>query len=212
MNKSISCAWGLALIMLGGCTTNAQKVVVPVSDTAVIEDTYTIIWNGSSLAYRFVDGSWQRESNYDYVFDVVQKRYSDTWKSTKSLHRLHPDYDGKAGDRSQAMYFEVTYRLGEVANKLTSMIASSLGQGKGYSDDEFRRQTFEFKVTGISRFAPYDHIRITQNYDYEAGVLEETVLLFKKKNSEEIPFMKNEETAYFYMKGKLDKAPTTFKK
>lgn len=211
MKKSIICAWGFALITLGSCTTNAQKVVVPVSDTAVIEDTYTIIWNGSSLAYRFVDGNWQRASAYDYVFDVVQKRYANTWKSVKSLHRLHPDYDGKAGDRSQAMYFELAYRPAETTNKLTLLLKSSLGEGNGYSDPEFRKQTFEFKVANSSRFAPYDHIRISQNYNYEEGVLEETVLLFRKRNNEDIPFMKNEEKAYFYIRGKLTKAPTTFK-
>lgn len=210
MNKSFIFVWGLTLVALGGCMTNAQKVVVPVSTTAAIEDTYTIIWNGSSLAYRFVDGTWQRDASYDYVFDVVQKRYPDTWKSVKSLHRLHPEYDGKAGDRSQVMYFQLTYQPNEAANALTSRLASSLGEGNGKSDTEFRNQTLEFKVADISRFAPYDHIRITQNYNYEEGVLTETVLLYKKKNKDEIPFMKNEEKAYFYVRGKLDKAPTTF--
>jgi len=39
-------------------------------------------------------------------------------------------------------------------------------------------------------------------------LLEETVFLYKLKDGKEIPFMKNEEKAYFYVKGKLDQAPT----
>jgi len=59
-------------------------------------------------------------------------------------------------------------------------------------------------------FMPYNKIRITQHYDYENGKLTETVLLLKEKDGKEIPFMKNEEEAYFYIKGKIDNAPTTF--
>ena len=58
---------------------------------------------------------------------------------------------------------------------------------------------------------PYNKFRITQNYDYEKGVLTETVELIKEKDGKETPFMKNEETALIFIKSKLDKAPTTFK-
>ena len=103
------------------------------------------------------------------------------------------------------MYFELNYSLKNEG--LVSVLTSSLGDGKGTSDKEFRKQLLEFEVKDISSFAPYDHIRITQEYKYEEGVLEETVLLFKIKNGKEVPFMKNEDWAFFYTKGKVAMAP-----
>ncbi|MEM8528181.1 MAG: hypothetical protein AAGG68_26290 [Bacteroidota bacterium] len=204
MNKFLYFAIVILTLSISSCSTS--QVIVPLSESAVIEDTYTIIWNGSSEAYRYVDGNWQRDASYDYVFDVVQKRYGKTWKSTKSLHRLHPDYDGKAGERSQAMYFELDYEL--KGDQLACTLQSSLGSGQGKSDREFRKQTLEFAAEDVSSLAPYNWFRITQNYDYEAGVLTETVELFKLKDGKEIPFMKNEEKAFFYVKGRLEDAPT----
>ncbi|MEI7725593.1 MAG: hypothetical protein WCK09_10845 [Bacteroidota bacterium] len=197
-----------AILWMTNCVF-AQKVIIPLTDTVLIEDTYTIIWNGTSTAYRFVNDNWERAAGYDYQFSVMQKRYDNQWKSVKTLHRMNPGYDGKAGQRDQTMYFELVYHSRN--DSVICDLNSSLGNGKGFSDNEFRNQTIEFKVENISKFAPYDHIRITQKYKYEQGVLEETVFLFKKKDGKEIPFMKNDERAYFYMKGKLDKAPTTFK-
>jgi hypothetical protein len=198
----------IALLWLSGCSAS-NKVIIPLSSQVVVDDTYTIIWNGSSIAYRYVNEKWERAANYDYQFSVMQKRYDNRWKSVKTLHRMHPGYDGKAGQRDQTMYFELSYALRN--DSVVSSLHSSLGDGKGFTDREFRNQTLEFKVVDLSKFAPYDHIRITQQYKYEQGVLEETVFLFKEKDGKEIPFMKNEERALFYLKGKSDKAPTTFK-
>ncbi|MEL7529916.1 MAG: hypothetical protein AAFN10_01335 [Bacteroidota bacterium] len=187
------------------CSSSLQTIV-PLAEKPKVEDTYTIIWNGISKAYRYENQAWQREESYDYIFDVVQKRYQDHWKSIKNLHRLHPDYDGKAGDRSQSMYFEIAYeKMGEA---LEIALASSLGPGRGTSDHEFRNQTLEFELAGLSSFSPYTHMRIRQNYQYEKGLLEEIVELYRIEDGVEIPFMKNEETAWFYLKGKLDKAPS----
>ncbi|CCH01858.1 hypothetical protein FAES_3852 [Fibrella aestuarina BUZ 2] len=188
---------------------SAQKSTIPVERKAAFEDTYTIIWNGYSKAYTYTDGTWLRAEPFDYYFDVVQKRYDNEWKSVKSLHRLHPDYNGKAGDRDQTMYFGVTYES-LVANKVIGNMYSSLGNGRLTTDHEFRNSIIEIDVKNAGLFTPYNKIRITQKYDYEHGKLTETVLLVKAKGSEETPFMKNEEEAYFYTKGKLDKAPTTF--
>jgi len=202
----------IATIFLTGLSVSAgsKKVIIPLTTEVVIEDTYTIIWNGSSLAYRWVNDNWERAANYDYQFSVLQKRYNNLWKSVKTLHRMHPDYDGRAGDRDQTMYFELAFSLSH--DSIVSNLNSSLGEGKGFTDKEFREQTIEFKVDGLSSFVPYDHMRITQHYNYEDGLLTETVFLFKLKDGKEIPFMKNEEKAYFYIKGKLDKAPTVFKR
>lgn len=202
----------LAVTILAGLSVSAgsKKVIIPLTNQVVVEDTYTIIWNGSSIAYRWVNDNWERAANYDYQFSVLQKRYDNLWKSVKTLHRMHPDYDGRAGDRDQTMYFELAFSSRN--DSIISDLTSSLGKGKGFTDKEFREQTIEFKVDDLSSFVPYDHMRITQHYNYEEGILTETVFLFKKKDGKEIPFMKNEEKAYFYIKGKLDKAPTTFKK
>lgn len=204
-SKSISILV-LFTLFLTSCSNQTQRIIVPLNTAAAIEDTYTIIWNGESKAFRYVEGKWERDVSYDYVFDVVQKRYEKTWKSVKNLHRLHPDYDGKAGTRSQSMYFELAYELKN--NGLISTLTSSLGNGEGTSDRTFREQELHFELVGISSFAPYSHMTIVQHYDYEAGILTENVELFKLENGKKIPFMKNEEKAYFYIKGKLDDAPT----
>ena len=197
---------------LAGFTScsNSKTVIVPLSTEAKIEDTYTIIWNGVSNAYRYTDEKWQRDETYDYVFDVIQKRYDNEWKSTKSLHRMHPNYDGRAGDRDQSMYFELKYAKGASDRLLRTDIFSSLGTGLGKSDSEFREQQFTLNLTDVSSFSPYNKIRITQHYQYEAGVLTETVELLKEKNGQDTPFMKMEEKAYFYLRGKLEQAPTVF--
>jgi hypothetical protein len=198
----------VALLGLSSCGTS-QKVVIPLSNQIKVEDTYTIIWNGMSEAYRYVDGKWQRDESYDYQFVVTQKRYDNKWKSIKSMNRIHPDYDGRAGDRNQTMYFEVDYKT-LAMDKVQAQIHSSLGEGTGTTDIEFRNAEWNIYLTKASSFMPYNKIRITQKYNYEEGLLTETVQLLKEKDGKEIPFMKNEEKAYFYLKGKLDKAPTLF--
>jgi hypothetical protein len=199
----------LATIWLSGCATS-QKAVIPLSNKVVVEDTYTIIWNGTSEAYRFVDGNWVRAESYDYQFDVVQKRYDNKWKSVKSLHRIHPEYDGKAGDRDQTMYFEVDYK-DIIGDKVQSIIVSTLGDGTGTTDKEFRNVQLTMYVKNASKFLPFNKYRITQKYKYDEGFLTETVEILKEKDGKEIPFMKNEEKAYIYLKGKLNQAPTIFK-
>jgi len=95
-------------LFLTSCSST-KKVTIPFDSEISFEDTYTIIWNGYSKAYVYKDEKWQRAETFDYYFDVIQKRYDKTWKSVKSLHRIHPDYNGKAGQRDQTMYFEVQY-------------------------------------------------------------------------------------------------------
>lgn len=197
------------IIGLTACSTS-QKVSIPLNTSLPLDDTYTIIWNGISQAYRYENGQWQRAENYDYQFDVIQKRYENHWKSVKSLHRIHPNYDGKAGDRDQTMYFDIAYQK-LIADKVQASINSSLGNGKAISDPEFREAVLTIYLKNASAFMPYNKFRITQHYLYEKGILTETVELIKEKDGKEIPFMKNEETAYIFLKGKLDKAPTYFK-
>ena len=209
MKKLMFLAMTIISLIIASCSSSKQ-VIVPLSKSIELDDTYTIIWNGISKAYRYENGAWKRAENYDYQFNVVQKRYDNHWKSVKSLNRIHPDYDGKAGDRDQTMYFEVAYKK-LIDGKVQATINSSLGNGTGITDIEFRKSELTMYVPNASRFMPYNKFKITQNYDYEKGVLTETVELLKEKDGKETPFMKNEETALIFIKSKLDKAPTTYK-
>lgn len=209
MKKLVFSIAAMAVMILMSCSAPRQTVI-PLSRSVELDDTYTIIWNGISKAYRYENGQWTRAENYDYQFDVVQKRYDDHWRSVKSLHRIHPEYDGKAGDRDQAMYFELAYK-DLVDGKVQATINSSLGNGTGTTDAEFRKSELTMYIADAGRFMPYNKFRITQHYDYEKGMLTETVELIKEKDGKDIPFMKNEETALIFIKGQLENAPTTFK-
>jgi hypothetical protein len=218
MKKGIKAIFTIGVItLMSACDSIKKTAIVPITPKSDFEDTYTIIWNGKSEAYRFIDGQYVRDETYDYIFTVVQKRYDRQWKSTKTLHRNHPGYDFRGGQRSQAMYFEVAYSLNE-ENKLSSTLYTSLGNGKGISDIEFRNQSLIIDLNtdnpyyNISKYTPFNKMKITQRYNYEEGVLMETVELYKEKDGKITPFSKIEEQAVFYVKGKLDKAPTTFKK
>jgi hypothetical protein len=52
--------------------------------------------------------------------------------------------------------------------------------------------------------------RITQDYQYENGLLLETVELFKLEDGKEIPFAKIEEKAHIFRPVELEYAPTKF--
>jgi hypothetical protein len=195
-------------MLLSSCAS-AKKITIPVDSTISFEDTYTIIWNGYSKAYSYKDGNWNRAETFDYYFDVIQKRYQKEWKSVKSLHRIHPDYNGKAGQRDQTMYFGLQFD--SIQNNIVNgSVNSSLGLGVLQTNNEFRTATIDINLKGANKFMPYNKIRISQKYDYENGLLTETVMLLLAKNGKETPFMKNEEEAYFYIKGKLANAPTKF--
>jgi hypothetical protein len=198
----------IATFFLSSCSSE-KKITIPVDSKVAFEDTYTIIWNGYSKAFVYKNGDWLRAEAFDYYFDVIQKRYDKEWKSVKSLHRIHPEYNGKAGERDQTMFFGLNY-VSLQNNVVNGTIFSSLGNGTLRTDNEFRNSTIDIDVKDANMFMPYNKIRISQHYDYEKGKLTETVLLIKSKNGRETPFMKNEEEAYFYIKGKLDKAPTKF--
>ncbi|WP_430405472.1 hypothetical protein [Fluviicola sp.] len=209
MKKRIISASSALFLLLANYTA-AQQSIIPPSTKLEFDDSYTIIWNGISKAYRYENEQWVRAETYDYQFDVIQKRYDNQWKSVKSLHRIHPDYDGKAGERDQTMYFEVLYKSLQDA-KVQSVIQSSIGNGTGTSDVEFRVSELTMYVPKPSKFLPYNKFRITQSYNYEEGKLTETVELILEKDGTEKPFMKNEETALIFLQTKLDKAPTSFK-
>ena len=53
-----------AFVFVKGCSVS-NKVIIPLSKQLLVEDTYTIIWNGTSTAYRFANEKWERTANYD---------------------------------------------------------------------------------------------------------------------------------------------------
>ena len=188
---------------------SSGKIIIPTSRTLPgIDDNYTIVWVGSGESYVYVDGKYQRSESNDYSFEVIQRRYGHTWKSIKNMHRIHPDYNGKAGPREHTMYFEITFS--KQGDQIVSKVRSSLGSGTGTSDNEFREQTMQFSAEGVSSFAPYNTYRIRQHYKYEEGRLLETVELFKLEEGKETPFVKIEEKATIFRPTKLNGAPTKF--
>ena len=78
-------------------------------------------------------------------------------------------------------------------------LTSTYGDGTGWTDREFRHAVLEFEAEGVSRLAPYNRFRITQEYRYEEGRLLETVELFKTdRDGQEIPFARIEEEARMF--------------
>jgi hypothetical protein len=207
--KKLSIYLAVAIAMfLTSCGTSG-KIIIPTSKTLpAIEDNYTIVWVGTGESYIFNEGEYVRNESNDYSFEVVQRRYGNTWKSVKNMHRIHPDYDGKAGEREQTMFFGI--KFSNQGSQIVSEINSSLGSGSGVSDNEFREQTIQFSADGVSSFAPFNTYRITQHYKYEEGILLEIVELFKLEDGKETPFAKIEEKAYIFRPTKLDNAPTIF--
>lgn len=196
------------LLLLASCS-NTRESIIPYSPSLPsIEDNVTLVWVGQGRSYVFKEGTYVRDETNDYAFEVIQRRYGNRWESIKNMHRIHPDYDGKAGPREQTMFFRIDFSRD--GDSVISQVRSSLGNGAGHSDPEFRDQCLQFSADGISTLAPYNTYRITQQYLYEAGELLETVELFKRKDGEEVPFAKVEETAVIFRPAKLDSAPTRF--
>lgn len=198
-----------AVLVLLFTACSGSKAVIPFSKKLPsTDDNYTILWVGKGEAYAYEDGVYKRSSSNDYAFEVVQRRYGNSWKSIKNMHRIHPDYDGKAGPREQTMFFAIDFQLN--AGQIKSVIHSSLGNGQGQSDKEFREQQMQFAAKDLSPFAPYNTYRISQHYRYEKGELLETVELFKFKDGQELPFAKIEERAVIFRPKKLESTPTRF--
>jgi hypothetical protein len=188
-----------------------MKNILPlVRELETKEPHLPIAWLGMGTAYRFVNGIWKRDEAYDYEFSVIQKRFENTWKSVKDMHRRHPEYDGRAGERDQTMYFEVAFQA-PVNGEIPYRVSSSLGEGEGvFLDGGYRRSRLEISLrqTFFQRVVfPYNTLRITQHYQYEDGVLTETVELLKKTEGKEVPFMKMEERARFFIASELDGCP-----
>ena len=193
----------MVFLTLAGCGSSRSGVIPPRAGPGP-EPVLTLVWAGRGQAERMEGGSWKRVPEFDYEFTVEQRRYATHWESVKSLRRRHPGYDGSAGPREQTMFFRLDYTAPDPKGRVSSTIRSSLGDGTGHTDPEFRQAVMEMHPD-ISRFAPFDRYRISQVYAYERGVLEESVELLKG----ETPWVRNLEQATLYAPHRFDSAPTS---
>ncbi len=184
----------LSLALLSGCA--ASQPELPLSADQRPKPAQTLVWVGSSQSYAFKDGIWQRAPAMDYEFSVIQRRYATYWDSIKTLQRRHPEYDGSAGPRNQTYHFRVDYQQ-EKNQERAFEIVSTIGDGGGKIDQEFRNGVFELAAS-VSSFAPYDTYKFVQKYLYEEGKLIETLELVKKGGGREVPFAKIEEQAQLF--------------
>lgn len=162
----------------------------------------TLVWTGRGECERYEAGAWHRRPEFDYEFTVEQRRNGAHWESVKSLRRLHPDYDGSAGERTQTYYFDAHYRQSST-DAVEGEMRSSLGTGRVRTDPEFRTATIELRAD-VSAFAPFDRYRITQRYAYERGELEEVVELTDGAS----PWVRNHERATLFAPQRFEHAPT----
>ncbi len=193
----------VVLAPLFGCAAVAPRVPLSTQqDPAEV----TLVWVGRGECERLENGQWVRIPEFDYDFSVEQRRMANHWESVKSMRRRHPGYDGSAGERAQTYFFRMDYAPAgsDPSASVTSQVHSSLGNGQGTTDREFRRAQIEFAAAGESSLAPFDRYRITQTYDYEAGQLTELVELNKGAQA----WVRNREQATLFGARRFDAAPT----
>lgn len=163
----------------------------------------TLVWVGVGECERYVDGQWVRAPEFDYDFSVEQRRFADRWQSVKSLRRRHPGYDGSAGPRTNTWFFDLELGPAGTEQGVPLAVRSSLGNGPGRADREFREATLELQAN-VSSMAPFDRYRIEQHYRYEDGQLEETVSLDKGDQ----PWVRNRERASLFAAQAFSQPPT----
>lgn len=181
----------LILSLFSGCAPAIAPL--PLSDS-LPAPARARVFAGTGEAFRSEDGQWVRMPSYDYEFIVLHRRYADGWESIKEVHRRHPEYDGRGGERDQTLYFRVRHPAPD-SDGVPLSVESTLGSGQGSADRQFGEMTIEFKPD-ISRFAPFNTYRITQHIGEHR--VSEVIELLKVKDGGEIPFMKMVEEGIIY--------------
>jgi hypothetical protein len=193
----------LTLLALS-CATSQPWL--PLSPTALPTGDLTLVWVGRGECERLEHGAWVRRPELDYDFSVEQHRIGDHWESVKNMRRLHPDYDGTAGERTQTYFFRLAFGPVDATQRVAAEVTTSLGNGTGVTDGEFRQAELTFSAAGVSSMAPFDRYRITQQYDYEGGRLTELVELNKGTS----PWVRNREVATLFASHRFEHGtPTT---
>jgi hypothetical protein len=187
----------LFVVSVSGCATGGRESIL--SGQRADMPTLQFVWVGQGTYFAFDEGDWKSDPSQDYEFLVRQNRFEDRWESLKIQNRIHSDYNGAAGPADQQHFFRVVYGLANNDGSLSFDLETTFGNGQGSIDARFERATMDFEAQGISSFAPYNRFRISQNYNYQEGLLTETVLLYKlTKDGDEIPFAKIEERATLF--------------
>jgi hypothetical protein len=186
------------VLLISACSTSSPWV--PLRADAPAPSELTLVWVGRGECERLEDGVWVRRPEFDYDFNVEQRRYADRWESVKSMRRSHPGYDGSAGDRLQHLYFVL--RVPGTDARAPAM--SSLGAGEWQADGDYRNAVVSLAAAGVSKLAPFDNYRITQLYNYEAGTLTERVDLNKGDRA----WVRMNEKATLFAARTFDAAPT----
>ena len=186
----------LASVLFAGCSLKPADP--PYTAAKPPEPLTTAVWVGTGESWQRSGDGWRRTPENDYELTVVQRRYGSHWETLKTLLRRHPDYGGTAGPRSQTLWFRVD--VGEADGERVKLrVTSTLGDGEGTSDRDFRRMRVTVRAKGVPRFFPFDHYRITQDLEVEEGRLRERVdLLEMRKDGSEVPFAKIEEEARLF--------------
>lgn len=180
----------ILLLLFAGCAETLPTVHLTDSPSRSADRVLA----GRGEAYRFDDGRWIRLPSYDYEFSVVQRFLDDGWESMKVIHRRHPAYDGRAGARDQTLYFRVQREETSPGAVLLRAV-STMGSGEGKADSSLTHISIDFRP-GISRFAPFNTYRITQEIGNDR--VAETIELLKITAGREIPFMKMIEEAVVF--------------
>ncbi|WP_437721902.1 hypothetical protein [Sorangium sp. So ce861] len=181
---------------------------LPPMTTASAEPEVTLVWVGRGESERFAEGQWVRTPESDYDFSVVQRRYKGRWDSIKQMHRRHPGYDGSAGPRDQVLHFALDLGMTR-GSDVPVIIRSTLGDGEGRADPEFRRSQLEMRARDVSSLAPFNAYRITQQYQYGEGKLVETVELIERDGEgRESPFVRIRERAALFAPTSFEQPPT----
>lgn len=190
--------WFVVALAVSSCAA-PQVWIPPPSEAQRGPADLVVLWVGRGECEGLQDGQWVRRPEFDYEFSVEQHRYGTHWESVKTLRRLHPGYDGSAGPRAQVYFFQLDAQPQGAID-----LKSSLGDGAGTTDEEFRHATLELSARGVSSMAPFDTYRITQTYDYEGGALTELVEL----NKGATPWVRNREKAVLFGGTHFERAPT----
>jgi hypothetical protein len=192
----------LLLAQAAGCASAPSWTPLRTAPQATTETT--LVWVGRGECERLEAGTWVRRPEFDYEFSVEQRRSGARWESTKSLRRLHPNYDGSAGERTQTLFFLVNYEAVTPRGSVDGAVQSTLGSGAVSTDREFRKAQIELRAR-VSSGAPFDRYRITQSYLYDQGQLNELVEL----NQGAAPWVRIHERATLYAPARFASPPTT---
>jgi hypothetical protein len=197
--QKISLALASVVILGLSCTTQTSSIIQEFSQEA----EKRFLWVGTGTSYRFEENDWIRTPEQDYEFLVKQDRYQGFWQSLKVQNRISDQYDGTAGPSDQMHSFFLDYQVEKEKpveeGFLGFRLTSTYGDGFGSTNADFTRARMEFSPANGGMFLPYNRYRITQEYDYEAGTLNEWVELYSlKEDGSEVPFVKIQEKAVLY--------------